>query len=71
MQVDIQDVYHFATIDGNNRFGNVTDEDDISDLEAPTECEDEEKLCWRQAVQVKHDWKMKDMKTTTMTWNLR
>jgi ferredoxin-fold anticodon binding domain-containing protein len=44
MQVDIQDVYRFATIDGDYRFGNVTDEDEISDLEAPTECEDEEKV---------------------------
>jgi hypothetical protein len=35
-------VYHFTTIDYG--FGNVTDEDDIPDLEAPTECEDEEKL---------------------------
>ena len=34
--------YHFTTIDYG--FGNVTDEDDIPDLEAPTECEDEEKL---------------------------
>jgi hypothetical protein len=42
LQVDIQEVYHFATID--NGFGNVTDEDDIPDLEAPTECEDEEKV---------------------------
>jgi hypothetical protein len=40
--VDIQEAYHFATID--NGFGNVTDEDDIPDLEAPTECEDEEKV---------------------------
>jgi len=44
MQVDIQDAYHFATIDSDYRFGNVTDEDDIPDLEAPTECEDEEKV---------------------------
>ncbi len=40
--VDIQDAYHFATIDGDYRFGNVTHEDDIPELEAPTECEDEE-----------------------------
>ena len=40
--MDIQEAYHFATID--NGFGNVTDEDDIPDLEAPTECEDEEKV---------------------------
>ena len=40
--VDIQDAYRFATIDGDYRFGNVTDEDDIPELEAPTECEDEE-----------------------------
>jgi hypothetical protein len=44
MQVDIQDAYHFATIDGDYRFGNVTDEDDIPELETPTECEDEEKV---------------------------
>ena len=42
MQVDIQEAYHFTTIDYG--FGNVTDEDDIPDLEAPTECEDEEKV---------------------------
>jgi hypothetical protein len=42
MQVNIQEAYHFATIDCG--FGNVTDEDDILDLEAPTECEDEEKV---------------------------
>ncbi len=40
--VDIQDAYRFATIDGDCRFGNVTDEDDIPELEAPTECEDKE-----------------------------
>jgi len=44
MQVDIQDAYHFASIDGDYRFGNVTDKDDNPDLEAPTECEDEEKV---------------------------
>ena len=44
MQVDIQDAYRFATIDGDYRFGNVTDKDDIPELEAPTECEDEEKV---------------------------
>ena len=44
MQVDIQDANCFATIDGDYRFGNVTDEDDIPELEAPTECEDEEKV---------------------------
>ncbi len=42
MQVDIQEAYHFATIDYG--FGNVTAEDGIPDLEAPTECEDEEKV---------------------------
>ncbi len=42
--VDIQDAYHFTTIDGNYRFRNVTDKDDILDLEAPTECEDKEKV---------------------------
>jgi hypothetical protein len=44
MQVDIQDAYRFATSDGDYRFGNVTEEDDIPELEAPTECEDEEKV---------------------------
>ena len=43
IQVDIQEAYRFATIDYG--FGNLTDEDDVPDLEAPTECEDEEKLC--------------------------
>ena len=42
MQVDTQEAYCFATIDYG--FGNVTDEDDIPDLEAPTECEDKEKV---------------------------
>ena len=36
IQVDIQEAYRFATID----YGF-----DVPDLEAPTECEDEEKLC--------------------------
>jgi len=36
--VDIQDAYRFTTIEGVSRFGNVTDEDDIPELEAPTEC---------------------------------
>jgi hypothetical protein len=44
MQVDIQDAYHFTTIDGDYRFRNVADEDDIPELETPTECEDEEKV---------------------------
>jgi len=43
MQVNIQEACHFATID-DNRFRNVTDEDDILDLEAPTECEDKENV---------------------------
>ena len=42
MQVDIQEAYCFATID--YVFWNVTDEDDTPDLEAPTECADEEKV---------------------------
>jgi hypothetical protein len=42
MQVDIQEAYCFATIDYG--IGNVTDEDDIPDLEAPKECEDEDKV---------------------------
>jgi hypothetical protein len=42
MQVDIQEAYHFTTIDYG--FGNVIDEDDIPDLEAPTKCEDKEKV---------------------------
>ena len=37
-QLDIQGAYHFTTI------GDVTVEDDIPDLEAPTEYEDEEKV---------------------------
>ena len=43
--VDIQEAYLLATtIPMNYGFGDVTDEDDIPDLEAPTECEDEEKV---------------------------
>ena len=42
MQVDIQEAYCFATI--NYGFGNVTDKDDIPDLQAPTEREVEEKV---------------------------
>jgi hypothetical protein len=42
MQVGIHDAYHFATIVYG--FGNVTVEDGIPDLEAPTECEDKEKV---------------------------
>jgi hypothetical protein len=42
MQMNIQEAYLFATIDYG--FGNVTDEDDITNLEAPTECEDKEKV---------------------------
>ena len=34
--VDIQDAYRFATIDGDYRFGNVTDEDDIPHFHCPT-----------------------------------
>jgi hypothetical protein len=41
-EVDIQEAYRFVTIDYG--FRNVTDKDDIPDLEAPTECEDEEKV---------------------------
>jgi hypothetical protein len=44
MQVDILDAYRFTTIDGVYRFGNATDEDDIPELETPTECEDKEKV---------------------------
>jgi hypothetical protein len=45
MQVDIQEAYLSTTIISiDYEFGNVTDEDDILDLEAPTECEDEEKV---------------------------
>jgi hypothetical protein len=42
MQVDIQEAYLLATIDDG--FENVTDEDDIPELETPTECEDEEEV---------------------------
>ena len=40
---DIEDVYVFAPITSiENGFGNVTDHEDIPDLETPTECEDED-----------------------------
>ena len=43
--VDIDEAYLSATIISTDYgFGNVTDEDDIPDLEAPTEYEDQEKL---------------------------
>ena len=43
--VDINEAYLSATIISiDYGFGNVTDEDDIPDLEAPTEYEDQEKL---------------------------
>ena len=43
--MDIQEAYLSATtIPMNYGFGDVTDKDDILDLEAPTECEDEEKV---------------------------
>ena len=43
--VDIDEAYLSATIISTDYgFGNVTDEDDIPYLEAPTECEDEEKV---------------------------
>ena len=42
---DISEAYLSATIISTDYgFGNVTDEDDIPHLEAPTECEDEEKV---------------------------
>ena len=42
---DIDEAYLSATIISTDYgFGNVTDEDDIPHLEAPTECEDEEKV---------------------------
>jgi hypothetical protein len=45
MQVDIQEAYLSTTIISiDYEFRNVTDEDDIPDLEAPTKCEDEEKV---------------------------
>ena len=45
MQVDIQEAYLSATtVPMNYGFGDVTDKDDILDLEAPTECEDKEKV---------------------------
>ena len=43
--VDIEADYVLAPITSiDNGFGNVTEEDDIPDLEAPTKCEDEEKV---------------------------
>jgi hypothetical protein len=43
--VDIDEAYLSATIISTDYgFGNVTDEDDIPDLEDPTECEDKEKV---------------------------
>ncbi len=45
MQVDIQEAYLSTTIISiDYEFRNVIDEDDIPDLEAPTKCEDEEKV---------------------------
>jgi hypothetical protein len=45
LQVDIQEAYLLTTIISiDYEFRNVTDEDDIPDLEAPTECEDVEKV---------------------------
>ena len=41
--VDIEAAHVLAKIASiDNGFGNVTDKDDIPDLEAPTECEDKE-----------------------------
>ena len=43
--VDIEADYVLAPITSiDNGFGNVTEEDDIPDLEAPTKCEDKEKV---------------------------
>ena len=43
--VDIEAAYVLASITYlDNGFGNVTDEDDTPDLEAPTECFDEENV---------------------------
>ena len=43
--VDIDEAYLSATIISTDYgFGNVTDKDDIPDLEDPTECEDKEKV---------------------------
>ncbi len=71
--VDIDEAYLSATIISTDYgFGNVTDEDDIPDLEAPTECEDEEKLSESNASCASEArLSNKDTKTTTMTWNLQ
>ena len=41
--LDIEEVYVFAPITSiDNGFGNVTDHEDIPELETPTECDDED-----------------------------
>jgi hypothetical protein len=48
IQVDIEAAYVLALITSiDNGFGNVTDYDDIPDLEIPTECDDEEVFEWK------------------------
>ena len=49
MQVDIQDVYIsnlIVSVDYGfgHGFGNVIDDEDLQDLETPTECEDEDEV---------------------------
>ena len=40
----VEEKHLLSFIDIDYEFGDVTDEDDILDLEAATECEDEEKV---------------------------
>jgi hypothetical protein len=45
MQVDIEEAYVLAPIVSiDYGYGNVTDDEDILDLETPTECEDKEEV---------------------------
>ena len=45
MQVDIQDAYvSIPIVSIDYGFGNVNDDEDLLDLETPTECEDKEKV---------------------------
>ncbi len=50
MQVDIEKAYVSAPIVSiDYGFGNVTDDEDIPDLETPIECEDKEELSeWKE-----------------------
>jgi hypothetical protein len=48
LQVDIEAAYVSAPITSiDYEIGNVTDYDDIPDLETPTECDDEEVFEWK------------------------